>query len=267
MKILPAPVLADLLAGYRKEAAPSLAVPDVYNLFRKLKDNPLSADTFNFYVSVSAVFSSKIEGENVDMDSYLKHRLKQVRYQPDYTKKTDDLYAAYQLAQSHPLTEKNLLAAHKLIGRHLLPPGSRGVYRTGPMLVLTDDGRIEYVAAEPQSVKPAMKVWWREVASLLKADLTYAETFFYASLLHLVFLKIHPLADGNGRTARLVEKWFLAGKLGEKAWFLQSEKYYYQKNAAYYKNIRALGLEYDTLDYRKALPFLLMLPQALKMKV
>lgn len=82
-------------------------------------------------------------------------------------------------------------------------------------------------------------------------------------MLHLVFVKIHPWNDGNGRSARLIEKWFIAQKLGDKAWFIQSEKNYYQQHQTYYKNIRALGLEYPYLDYSKALPFLLMLPGSL----
>lgn len=82
-------------------------------------------------------------------------------------------------------------------------------------------------------------------------------------MIHLVFVKIHPWNDGNGRSARLIEKWFLAEKLGEKAWFVQSEKHYYQQHQAYYKNIRLLGLEYPDLDYKQALPFLLMLPNCL----
>jgi hypothetical protein len=61
----------------------------------------------------------------------------------------------------------------------------------------------------------------------------------------------------------LIEKWFLAEKIGEKAWLIQSEKNYYSKHQAYYKNLRRLGLEYETLDYSKALPFMLMLPQSL----
>jgi len=66
----------------------------------------------------------------------------------------------------------------------------------------------------------------------------------------------------NGRSARLLEKWFLSQKLGYKAWFVQSEKYYYTQHDAYYNNIRALGLEYPTLNYIKALSFLLMLPKS-----
>jgi Fic family protein len=82
----------------------------------------------------------------------------------------------------------------------------------------------------------------------------------------LVFVKIHPWNDGNGRSGRLLEKWFLAEKLGSKAWFIQSEKMYYQQHQTYYKNIRILGLEYNELNYEKALSFLLMLPKT-KLKI
>ena len=77
------------------------------------------------------------------------------------------------------------------------------------------------------------------------------------------YVEIHPWNDGNGRSARLLEKWFLAQKLGDKAWFIQSEKNYYQNHQTYYKNIRLLGLEYLELDYLQSLPFLLMLPNSL----
>ncbi|NCA86846.1 MAG: Fic family protein [Clostridia bacterium] len=89
------------------------------------------------------------------------------------------------------------------------------------------------------------------------------EVFFFASRIHLIFAKIHTWNDGNGRSARLLEKWFLAEKLDEKAWFVQSEKYYYRQHQHYYKNIRLLGLEYTDLDYKQSVPFLLMLPNSL----
>jgi Fic family protein len=131
------------------------------------------------------------------------------------------------------------------------------------MFVTTSDGKIEYVACPPNRVGAELSKLYNDIASLMNSELTIEETFFFASIIHLVFVKIHPFDDGNGRTARLIEKWFLARKLGDKAWYLQSEKYYYNQHQIYYKNIRTLGLEYELLDYSKALPFLLMLPQAL----
>ena len=108
-----------------------------------------------------------------------------------------------------------------------------------------------------------MKKLYADIALLINTELSFGEVLYFASLIHLVFVKIHPFDDGNGRTARLLEKWFLAQKLDEKAWFVQSEKYYYDQHQTYYRNIRAMGLEYEALDYDKALPFLLMLAEAL----
>ena len=105
-----------------------------------------------------------------------------------------------------------------------------------------------------------MKKFYEDVAVLIQEKLSLQEVFYFAAMIHLLFVKIHPWNDGNGRCARLLEKWFLAQHLGDKAWFVQSEKYYYQNHSIYYKNIRQLGLEYPELDYSKAMPFVLMLP-------
>ena len=80
--------------------------------FNELHDSELSIATFSFYTSVSAVFSSKIEGENIDLDSFIKHKRFGTKYLPDYTQKTDDLYNAYLFAQKNKLTPKALEQAH-----------------------------------------------------------------------------------------------------------------------------------------------------------
>jgi len=229
--------------------------------FDSLCDAALSTPNFSFYTSVASVFSSKIEGENVELDSYVKHKRDGIAFQVDYTKKTDDLYRAYVFAQNNSLTENNLKEAHKLLSKHIVASAWQGKYRNQNMYVATDDGKIEYVAALPQIVEREMTRLFDDIATLLKEKLTIEEVFYYASMIHLVFVKIHPWNDGNGRSARLLEKWFLAEKLGPKAWFLQSEKMYYQKHQNYYRNIRVLGLEYIELKYENALGFLLMLPE------
>ncbi|KAA3638687.1 MAG: hypothetical protein DWQ02_04795, partial [Bacteroidetes bacterium] len=101
-------------------------------------------------------------------------------------------------------------------------------------------------------------VFFEKVEVLLNSKLSVTEAFFYAAQVHLVFVKIHPLQDGNGRTARLLEKWFLLEKLGQEAVSVELEKNYYINRKAYYDNIRKLGLEYPSLDWTKALDFLKM---------
>ena len=254
LKILP----TGLLDEYKSTFNPLLQ-----QKFGQLKDSELSADNFSFYTSVSAVFSSKIEGEDIELDSFIKHRLMGVRFEPDHTRKIDDLYEAYQFAKGTELTPANIEKAHILLTKHILHKSQQGKLRTGNMFVTTSDGRIEYVACLPNAVSSELEKLYHDIALLIKADLSFEEVFYFASLIHLVFVKIHPFSDGNGRTARLLEKWFLAQKLGEKAWFVQSEKYYYEHHQTYYANIREMGLEYEVLDYGKGMRFLGMLTSSI----
>ena len=103
--------------------------------FETLTDAELSTDTFSFYTSVASVFSSKIEGENIELDSYVKHKRFGIAFLPDYTKKIDDLYSAYSFAQANVLNEKNVGKAHKLLSKHIVATQQQGKIRTQNMYV------------------------------------------------------------------------------------------------------------------------------------
>lgn len=232
--------------------------------FQSLKDAELSTLDFSFYTAVASVYSSKIEGENIDLDSYIKHKRDKFQFEPDYTKKIDDLYAAYQFAQKNRLNAESIAEAHRLLSKHFVAPNWQGKFRIQNMYVTSEDGKIDYVAVSPFAVSDEMKKLYNDISTLLETELTFEETFFYAAMIHLIFVKIHPWIDGNGRCARLIEKWFLAEKLGTTAWFLQNEKNYFKHQQLYYSALRKLGIEYDTLDYSKSMPFLQILPNCLK---
>jgi len=248
-----------LLADYSRQVN-----PDLEALFEQLKDAEISTGTFSFYTSVSAITSSRIEGEQMEVDSYLKHKMLNVEYQSDLVQKPDDLYQAYLFAQQNDLTDDNFLAAHKLIASHLLPANKQGVFRTGNMVVMEHKtGKIQFEAAPAGKVKDLIDLLWDDIETLKSQELTVTEVFYLAAFIHLVFVNIHPFEDGNGRAGRLLEKWFIAQKLGGKAWYVQSELNYYNQVNQYYNNLNRLGIFYEELDYNKALPFLLMLPNAL----
>ena len=50
------------------------------NNFDRLVDAEISTDIFSFYTSVASVFSSKIEGENIELDSYIKHKKMGIKF-------------------------------------------------------------------------------------------------------------------------------------------------------------------------------------------
>ena len=224
----------------------------------KIKKFDMPVDFFGFYKSVSSVYSSRIEGEDIEFDSFFKHKFMGVQFKPDYTRKADDLYAAYDFIDENELNLENLQKAHSIITSNILPESQQGLIRTNPMFVINSDDKIEYVAAEPTIVKAEIQKLFDDVKLLLAKESDSYEVFYYAAFIHLVFVKIHPFQDGNGRTARLLEKWFLLRKIGQKAVAVQLEKNYYKHIIDYYKNIRKLGLEYHELDYGQALDFLLM---------
>ena len=246
-------LISELLDAYVERVGES-----PFEKLKRTRKAEMPVDYFQFYKSVSSVYSSKIEGEDIDFDSFYKHKFMNVKYKADYTKKADDLYAAYDFIDDNELNLNNLIKAHAILSKNLLPKSHQGTVRTNPMFVINSDDQIEYVAADPKIVYGELEKLFLDIENLLRSDLSSFEVFYYASFIHLVFVKIHPFQDGNGRAARLLEKWFLSKKIGEKAAPVQLEKNYFRNLKSYYSNLKQLGLEYENLDYSKSLDFLLM---------
>lgn len=247
------------LAQYRKQ----LQV-DLGKALNEIHKVDLSQKSFTFYTSIAVISSSRIEGEQLEVDSYLKHKMQDIEYLPELVEKPNDLFQAYLFAKENKLTKKNFLQSHVLLSKHLLPEKWRGVYRKNEMLVMEHQtGRIQFEAAPFGIVDTEMKKLWDDISILLQLKLNNEEIFYYASFIHLAFVNIHPFNDGNGRAARLLEKWFLAQMLDDTAWYIQSEKYYYHHVSEYYKNLNRLGMFYQKLDYANADKFLQMLPNSI----
>ncbi len=214
-----------------------------------------------FLLDSAAVYSSNIEGNTLDLNSFLNSRMSPKKHRPKEAQEIEDLVSAYAFARVNNLDEKHMLQAHTMLSRQFVAATRRGIYRKEPVGVFSQQG-LEYMAVEPHLVADEMRVLFTIVADLLQKKHTTAERFFWGSWLHLMIALIHPFSDGNGRTARLCEKWFLAATLGEKSFGLPTEEQYWKNRALYYATLK-LGANYWEVDMKKASPFFILLPRVL----
>ena len=230
---------------------------DVLKNIDLLQLENLPPDAMEYLLKASAVYSSNIEGNSIDLNSFMNYGLQHEQKQNREIQEIQDLKLAYEFAKMRSLCEENILQAHATLSQTFLPKEKAGVFRNESIGVFGTQGLV-YLAVEPKFVHAEMDTFLSMLMTLLKEELSTPEVFYYASLLHLIFAHIHPFADGNGRMARLIEKWFLSEKLGKGVWGIASEKFYKEHQGAYYKNLN-LGVNYYELDYSKAMPFLGML--------
>lgn len=240
-----------------------------YNEINGLKiEKPLTEFDFGeanvslgYQTQASAVFSSNIEGNTVDLNTFMNYKLSKDKFKP--SKEIDEienLINAYEFAQNNILNETNFLTCHKILSQTLLIKSKRGKYRNEPVGVFGKSGMV-YLAIEPEFVEEKMGELFSKIDTLLKTKLSIEETFYYSSFIHLNIAHIHPFMDGNGRAERLIEKWFLTSKTKSDLWKVPSEQFYKEHQPGYY-NALNLGINYYELNYDKCIPFLIMLPNA-----
>lgn len=233
---------------------------DLNNKLKELKPIDVSLN-FDFYEASASVYSSNIEGNSTSLDSFLKYASSKALKKTKEIKEIEELVSAYQFAKTNTLTKANFLKSHKILSKSFLIPSAQGKLRQGNVVIGGKEG-IVYVAVDAQFVKKEFELLFHDIELLIKAPIKIEMAFYFASLIHLIFEKIHPFNDGNGRAGRLLEKWFLSHFINEKAWLIESEKYYFENRNDYYKNL-SIGFDYESCDFNKSLPFLLMLPNAL----
>lgn len=245
---------------YKKQLQTDLVV-----LFHQLEKLDARLD-LGYLTQASAVFSSNIEGNSIDLNAFMNSMMAKENFKPQKElQEIKDLVEAYEFAQNNELNEANFLTSHQILSDSLLIQSKRGKYRNDRMGVFGSDGLV-YLAIEPEFVPEKMNELFKDIYSLLCQELTLEQLFYHATLIHLKFVHIHPFNDGNGRSARLLEKWFLSQKMNSRAWKIQSEKYYKEHLTDYYNAIN-LGVNYYELDYSRSLPFLILLPNALSSQI
>lgn len=81
---------------------------------------------FDYLTKSSAVYSSNIEGNSIDLNSYMNYELNKDKFKiGKEIEEIEDLIEAYEFAQINNLNEANLLTCHKIFSKTFLIKSKR----------------------------------------------------------------------------------------------------------------------------------------------
>ena len=160
-----------------------------------------------------------------------------------------------RLKQKKKLTQKDILALHKIVMDGLLPKEKVGNWRPGPVYIVEDkkgEEIIHYTGPKAKKIPDYITELLNWLASSEGGKL---HTILIAGLLHYFFVSIHPFSDGNGRVTRLLTMMYLRQKKYGFRGTLALDGYYLQNQQKYYQAL-SLGKTYNTRLKTNTTPFL-----------
>jgi Fic family protein len=145
-----------------------------------------------------------------------------------------------------------VLKLHRIMAGEVMDQGRAGEYR----IIRVKVG--DYIAPRPEAVRPLMSElleWWNKEAGRISPILS-------AAIVHHQFETIHPFADGNGRTGRMLSLWELYRRGFDNHHIFSIDEFYWEDRPRYYaalENVERDGgvltgwLEYSADGLRETL--------------
>jgi Fic family protein len=140
-------------------------------------------------------------------------------------------------AQRSAVTHAEILKLHRILAGAVMDQGTAGRYRTIRVRVGS------HVAPSPEKVHGMMSAlldWWNVQATRISPILSSA-------IIHHHFETIHPFADGNGRTGRMLALWELYRRRFDNHHIFSIDEYYWEDRPRYYAAFVRVRKEKDDL--------------------
>jgi Fic family protein len=141
-------------------------------------------------------------------------------------------------AAKRGLTHDDVLSLHRILAAEVMDQGSAGRYRTMHVRV----GR--YSPPPPEEVSGLMfelLSWWNKESKSLSPILSSA-------IIHYRFEAIHPFADGNGRTGRILALWELYRRGFDTHHIFSVDEFYWEDRPRYYAALQAVREQGEDLS-------------------
>lgn len=224
--------------------------PEMVDLISKINANLIYLSSINLSSSLnekiqrnsilkSSLFSARIEGNSLTIEA-VNHQNEET----DEKKEVFNLLRAIKFIQqniyfSSQIATKTILDIHQLVMMGLY---NENGFRQEPSAIFNSAGVAVYITPAPNKISELIKL-------LLKYSNSDSEKFpiINAFISHLIFEKIHPFLDGNGRVGRLLIFIILKSKQNNSQFFIPFEEYLDAHKKDYYYHLDH-GLKH-TNDY------------------
>ena len=150
-------------------------------------------------------------------------------------------FAALRYVEKHAkkkrLFHQDVLRLHAIIAGEVMDQGEAGRYRMMRVRVGP------YLPPPPEDVSGLMfelLEWWNKKSIELSPILS-------SSILHYRFEAIHPFADGNGRTGRLLALWELYRRGFDSHHIFSVDEYYWENRPRYYAALQTVRSQGEDL--------------------
>ena len=141
------------------------------------------------------------------------------------------LHFVEKQAQKKSITHEDIFRLHALLAEGVMDQGEAGRYRTMHVRV----GR--HVPPPPEMVSGLMRElldWWNRTSAEWSPVITSAA-------LHYQFEEIHPFADGNGRTGRMLALWEMYRRGFDTHHIFSVDEIYWEDRLRYYASLAAVN--------------------------
>ena len=139
-------------------------------------------------------------------------------------------------AKADLITHAKVLKLHRIMTDKVMDQGAAGEYRT--IRVKVGD----HIAPAPGKVQPLMSElleWWNKSSKI--------SPIMSSAIVHHQFETIHPFADGNGRTGRMLSLWELYRRGFDSHHIFSIDEFYWEDRARYYAALEKVRRERDDL--------------------
>jgi Fic family protein len=162
-----------------------------------------------------------IDGKQLIRHQYAELEVKNYKKALNYIEERKDI--------KKPIALGDILTLHRIVADQLLPKEKVGALRKNPIYITDQKNKTVYDG-------PEVTILIQEIDKLLEwlASADNIHPVIVAGVLHYHFVSIHPLADGNGRTTRLLINLYLGLRDYDFRSSLVLESYYSVNKQAYY---------------------------------